>query len=251
MRSETIDVPTADGVADAYLTMPDEGVHPGVLFVMDAIGLRARIEEMADRIAARGFVVLAPNTLYRAGRAPVFPLPDLKDADNRAAFIAQVRPLIGDLTADVVAADGDAYLDALSERAAPGPVAITGYCMGGRVGWHIARSHPGRVAALASFHGGNLAVADDPESPHRSAGAFDAELYFGHADQDHSMTAEQIELLEQALEETDLTYRSELYDGAAHGWTMSDTAVYDEAATERHFEELFALLDRTIAAPAG
>ena len=39
--------------------------------------------------------------------------------------------------------------------------------------------------------------------------------------------------------------------GAAHGWTMSDTAVYDEAATERHFEELFALLDRTIAAPAG
>jgi len=115
MRSETIDVPTADGVADAYLTMPDEGVHPGVLFVMDAIGLRARIEEMADRIAARGFVVLAPNTLYRAGRAPVFPLPDLKDADNRAAFIAQVRPLIGGLTADVVAADGAAYLGALSE----------------------------------------------------------------------------------------------------------------------------------------
>jgi carboxymethylenebutenolidase len=196
-------------------------------------------------------VVLAPNTLYRAGRAPVFPLPDLKDADNRAAFIAQVRPLIGGLTADVVATDGDAYLGALSERAAPGPVAITGYCMGGRVGWHIARSHPGRVAALASFHGGNLAVADDPESPHRSVGAFDAELYFAHADQDHSMTAEQIELLERALAETDLTYRSELYDGAAHGWTMSDTAVYDEAATERHFEELFALLDRTIAAPAG
>jgi hypothetical protein len=27
---------------------------------------------------------------------------------------------------------------------------------------------------------------------------------------------------------------------------MSDTAAYDEAAAERHFTELFALLDRTI-----
>ena len=37
-----------------------------------------------------------------------------------------------------------------------------------------------------------------------------------------------------------------MYDGAAHGYTMSDTSMYDEAATERHFEELRDLLDRTL-----
>jgi carboxymethylenebutenolidase len=37
-----------------------------------------------------------------------------------------------------------------------------------------------------------------------------------------------------------------VYAGAAHGYSMSDTSAYDEAATERHFEELRALLDRTI-----
>ena len=89
MRSETIDVPTADGVADAYLTMPDEGEHPGVLLVIDAIGLRPRIQDMADRIAARGFVVLAPNTLYRGGRAPVFPLPDLTDAPTSGPLLSR------------------------------------------------------------------------------------------------------------------------------------------------------------------
>jgi carboxymethylenebutenolidase len=43
-------------------------------------------------------------------------------------------------------------------------------------------------------------------------------------------------------------YRSELYEGAVHGYTMSDTAAYDETMAERHFSELFALLDRTIGA---
>ena len=41
--------------------------HPGVLFMIDGIGLRPRIEEMADRIAAQGYVVLAPNAFYGAG----------------------------------------------------------------------------------------------------------------------------------------------------------------------------------------
>ena len=46
-----IDVETPDGVADCYLTKPDDdAAHPGVLFVIDAIGLRAQTKQMADRI---------------------------------------------------------------------------------------------------------------------------------------------------------------------------------------------------------
>src|SRR5947209_12623859 len=115
MRSSTVDIRTPDGVADAYLTRPDEGErHPGVLFLMDAFGLRPRIEEMADRIAEHGYVVLAPNLFYRAGRAPLFELPDLTDADTRAAFFAELRPLMEALTPETVNADGGAYLDALA-----------------------------------------------------------------------------------------------------------------------------------------
>ena len=78
MNGSTIDVPTPDGVADCYLTKPaGDAARPGVLFMIDAIGLRPRIEEMADRIAAEGYVVLAPNVFYRAGRAPLWETPDL------------------------------------------------------------------------------------------------------------------------------------------------------------------------------
>src|SRR5437773_9927351 len=54
----TVEVTTPDGVADAYLARPDERPHPGVLLIADAYGLRPTIAEMADRIAADGYVVL-------------------------------------------------------------------------------------------------------------------------------------------------------------------------------------------------
>jgi carboxymethylenebutenolidase len=245
MQGTMVDVKTADGVADAYLTRPDgDGEYPGVLFVIDAFGLRPRIEEMADRIAAQGYVVLAPNALYRAGRAPVLPMPDFTDPDNRAAFMKSLRPIIEQLTLDAILRDGEAYLDFLSDVAAE-PVGITGYCMGARVGWRIAAAYPERVSALGGFHGGGLAT-DAPESPHRSAGQLNAEVYFGHADQDANMNAEQIAVLNDALDRAGVRYRAEVYEGALHGYTMSDMAVYNEAACERHFTELFALLDRTL-----
>jgi carboxymethylenebutenolidase len=247
MKSSTVDVQTPDGTADAYLTRPgDDAAHPGVLLIMDAFGLRRRIEDMADRIAAHGYVVLAPNVFYRAGRAPVLPLPDFTDPDNRAGFMEKVRPLMAELTPERAASDGHAYLGFLNEQA-PGPVGITGYCMGARLGWRIAAAEGDRVAALAGFHGGGL-VTDAPDSPHRSAAALKAELYFGHADQDQSMTPEQIATLDRALDEAGVTHRTEVFEGALHGYTMSDTAVWNEAACERHFRELFALLGRTLDA---
>jgi carboxymethylenebutenolidase len=246
MRGSTLAIRTPDGVADAYLARPDERErHPGVLFVMDAYGLRPRIEQMADRIAGSGYAVLAPNVFYRAGRAPVLPFPDLGQEDARAAFFQDVRPLMNELTPPRLAADGGAYLDELA-KVADGPFAITGYCMGARLGWRIAAAHPDRVAALAGFHGGGLAT-DDPQSPHRSAGALRAEVYFGHADQDPSNSAEQIATLETALDDAGVGYRSEVYTGARHGYTMADTPAYDESACERHFTALFDLLDRTLA----
>ena len=247
MPSSTVDIATPDGAADAYLARPDDGPHPGVLFLIDAIGLRPRIEEMADHIAERGYTVLAPNVFYRAGRAPVLPLPDFSDPDNRDQFMKSLRPLMQELTPERIVSDGGAYLDYLAGVAAE-PFAITGYCMGVRLGWRIAAAYPDRIVALGGFHGGGL-VSDAPDSPHLSADQLRAELYLGHADEDANMTPEQIATLDQALEEAGVRHRSELYAGARHGYTMSDTAVYDEAATERHFNELFALLDRALTAP--
>jgi carboxymethylenebutenolidase len=246
MSAATIDVKTPDGVADSYLVRPgdDEG-HPGVLLIMDAFGLRPQIQRMADRIAGRGFVVLAPNVFYRAGRSPIVSIEGIDDPEKREAVLARVMPMVSELTTERIVADGRAYLDRLAAEGAEGPAAITGYCMGGRLGWRLAAAYPDRIAALGCFHTGGL-VSDAEDSPHRSAAKIDSELYLGFADQDRNATPEQIAALERALDEASVSYRAEVYPGALHGYTMADTPVYDEEAAERHFEELFALLDRTV-----
>lgn len=248
MPSEYVDITTPEGVANAYLTRPDgDGPHPGVLFLIDAFGLRPRIEEMADRIAAHGYTVLAPNLFYRGGRNPIpSDQGDLHDPASREKLFAAIMPLMGALTPAAVDSDGKAYLDFLA-TVADGPVGITGYCMGTRVGLRIASSYPDRVAALGGFHGGHL-VTDGPDSPHTWVDSIKAEIFFGHADNDQGNTPENIATLDAALDAAGVKHTTEVFTGAAHGYTMSDAAVYDEDAAERHFRELFALLDRTLGA---
>jgi carboxymethylenebutenolidase len=48
-------------------------------------------------------------------------------------------------------------------------IGTTGYCLGGRMSLIAAGGLGRTIAAAASFHGGRLAVAGDPSSPHLSA----------------------------------------------------------------------------------
>ncbi len=239
-----IDVETPDGVADCYLARADDDAHPGVLFVMDAFGLRQQIKDMADRIAAHGYIVLAPNIFYRAGRAPIWPEVNFANPDDRAEFFKTLHPISSALTPAAMGSDGGAYLAKLAEFT-QGKVGLTGYCMGGRHGWQIAASYPERVAAFGGFHTGQM-VTDASDSPHLRAPEVKATVYWGHADNDQSMTPENIATLNLAMDDAGISYTTEVYPGAPHGYTMADHAAYQEAGAERHFEALFDLLGRTL-----
>ncbi|MGW4198310.1 dienelactone hydrolase family protein [Streptomyces sp. NPDC005004] len=247
VEGTNVEIPTKDGVADAYLVHPADGrPHPGVLFYQDAYGLRPRLREMADRLAAEGYTVLVPNVFYRSGRAPVVELPEFIDPGADPSIWQRLGPLVGSLTPEQAERDADAFLDrmATDPLVADGPVALVGYCMGARLVLRTAATHPDRVAAGAGFHGGNLAT-EEPDSPHLGADDITAELYFGHADQDHSLPREQIDRLDDALTRAGVRHTAEVYPGATHGYTQSDTSAYDEEAAERHWRALLDLLRRT------
>jgi carboxymethylenebutenolidase len=247
VQGTAVDIPTEDGTADAYLAHPDDGAaHPAVLVFMDAFGLRPQLRSMADRLAGEGYTVLVPNVFHRAGRAPLFDLPEFIDPGARPEIFERIMPVMRSLTDDLAMRDAGAYLRWLAESplAADGPVALTGYCMGARLSLLTAGTHPERVAAAAGFHGGRLAT-EMPGSPHLVAGRVTAELYFGHADQDPSLPTEQIERLEKALTAAGVRHRCEVYSGAPHGFTQADTASYHEEGDRRHWAALLDLLRRT------
>ncbi|GAA2693823.1 dienelactone hydrolase family protein [Actinoplanes palleronii] len=246
MQQTSIDVPAADGLSDAYFVKPDgPGPYPGILMFMDAFGVRPRLREMADRVAERGYAVLLPNLFYRSQRSPIVDPAVLTDEKERGAAFAKLGPMMQELTPERVVADATAYLDFLAAQdgVAAGPAGIFGYCMGGMNALRVISALPDRVSVLGSFHAGRV-VGDQPDSPHRGVGSITGEVYFGHADNDSSMTPEQIAELEAALADAGVKYTSEVYEGAPHGFTMSDTAMHHPEGEQRHWAALFALLDR-------
>src|SRR5699024_3921198 len=107
--------------------------------------------------------------------------------------------------------------------------ATIGYCMGGALALRAASRFPDEVAAVGMFHAGKI-VTDADDSPHLSIPGVRAEVLARFADNDASMPPEDIATVEQALTTAGIPHSTGVYDGAAHGYTMADTSMYDETA---------------------
>ncbi len=226
-------ISTADGSCPVTLAVPDgPGPWPGVVQFPDAAGARPTMTEMAEQLAAFGYVVLVPDVYYRnPGWGPF----DLNTVFGDQEQRRQLFGLMGSLTPERVSSDARAFFDYLSARpeVRGDRFGTTGYCMGGRMSLTVAGRVPDRVAAAMSFHGGRLAT-DEPDSPHLLAGNIRAFVYVGAARDDQSYTAEQSEVLDTALTAAGVAHTIEWYP-ALHGFAVPDHAeVYDEACAQRH-----------------
>ncbi len=242
-----VQIPTPDGVSPGTLHVPDgaAGPWPGVLIFPDAGGARETIRQMGDRLAGLGYVALIPDIYYRAGDWAPFDVDTLfTDPDERA----RMGTLVGALSNDRIIADAGAYAQFLLARPEVSGAAIgtTGYCLGGRMSMVAAGGLGGTVAAAASFHGGRLAVADDPSSPHLAAGRITATVYVAGAQDDNSFTPEQADLLRGALADAGVEHTVEFYP-AHHGFAVPDNGTYDAAAAERHWDALGRLYGSRLA----
>lgn len=240
--SESVRITTNDGECPATVFTPSEGAGPwpAVIFYMDGLGIRPALDDMGQRLADAGFVVLLPDLFYRAGSYEPLDAKVVFASDDPRAVIA---PLMSSTDSRRAAEDTAAFLDYLDSRSdVAGPkVGTTGYCMGGGMSLTAAGTYPDRIAAAASFHGGGLAN-DSDISPHLLADQIAGHVYIAAADQDGSYPPAVAARLCEALMTASVDFRHDLYVGAKHGWTMPDFPVYDEAAAERHWRELVSML---------
>ncbi len=198
---------------------------------------------MADRIAGWGYVVLAPNVFYRSGTADeTSPRNDLRQPGAREAFFGEAAPRMDALTSELSRADTANYIAALQELSGASSVAVNGYCMGVRLALRAAGDHPDVVRVATGFHGGAL-VTDAADSPHLSLRSARAAVMLRHGDDDPSMPPAAMAEIDRISRVAGVELSQDVYAGAPHGYSMSDTSMYDEAAAERHFGELRRWLD--------
>ena len=243
MPTKTLHIPTADGPADAFAAFPDAGGRrPGVLMYPDGFGIRPALRQMAVELAGHGYYVLVPNIFHRHGPAPLIELPEHIGDEVRPAIFARLMPMIKAHTAERARDDAGAYLRFLTTQpeVSAGPVAVTGYCIGGLMAVRTAAAHPAQVAAVAGFHA--PVGADGPEV----LAGLTATVHFGHAAGD--MTPGALTDLNETLDAAGVSYTSEIYPGTVHGFTMSDTDAFDPAALRHHWDRLLSLLASSLTA---
>jgi carboxymethylenebutenolidase len=244
MPTEKISLQTTEGTCPACVISPaGEGPWPAVIFYGDAGGMRPAMLDMATRLAVAGYLVLLPDLYYRFGPyAPLVP---------EEVFKGDVGAILGPLMATTgtgkMAGDTAAFVACLDTRkdVAGSKMGAVGFCMGGGLAIAAAAALPERFAAVASFHGGNLAT-DMPGSPHLLVPGLTAETYIAAADNDTTYPPAMAARFEDALKKAGVQYRAETYSGALHGWMVPDFPVYDAAAADRGWQAMLALFDRKL-----
>lgn len=234
-----VEIPTRDGVSKGTLHVPDgAGPWPGVLIYVDVFGTRDTLLPVGDQLASMGYVALLPDIYYRDEWAPF----DVRTVFTEDKERGRLFSLAGSLTNERVAADAGGYADFLLARPeVRGPViGAHGYCMGGRLALVAAGALGDKLAAVAAFHAGRIAVPDDPSSPHLAADQMRAAVFVAGAAEDNGFTEEHATLLRDTLNAAGLPNTVEIWPGR-HGFTVPDMPVYDSALTARHWDVLAAL----------
>jgi carboxymethylenebutenolidase len=242
MIEKEVVVTTKHGAMPTFAARPDgPGQFPGIIFYMDAPGIREELRNMARRIAKHGYFCLLPDMYYRLGTCR-FDIPRRDDGMSaviRAAMNHLTNARVVDDTAALLA-----YFDA-NEEAKPGHIGCVGHCMSGQYITTVSAHFPHRIAAAASLYGVGI-ITDKEDSPHLLLDKSKGELYYAFAETDQSVPAHIPGELKKALDKADVRHELKVFPGTHHGFCFPERAVYDTLAAEETWSKIFAMWDRCL-----
>lgn len=212
-----------------YLAVPDgAGPFPGLLLVHEWSGLKERVRQVADAMAAEGYVALAVDLFHgQTGN----------NATENRALTGQVGENPAEMIANLDAAA--AYLRARSD--VTGKVAAMGWCFGGGIALSYGlggEHHQG----TAIFYGRLLA---DPDS----LATLTHEVYGTFAELDRGISPQAVDEFVKALEQAGIENDVHVYDHVDHGFWLrvdQDPEVRSGPALDA-WTRLKAYLQRTLS----
>jgi carboxymethylenebutenolidase len=205
----------------AYLAVPDSGTGPGVLVLHAWWGLTPVFTDVCDRLAAAGFVALAPS-LFPGGAtaATIAEAEALRDAHDEEAVAEPVM---------LAAAEQLHALPAVTGA----QIGVIGFSLGAYWALHLSQVRPDDVSAVVTIYG-----TDDGD--YRAARA----AYLGHfAEHDDYESLEVVRALDAKIRAAGREVTFHIYPGAGHWFVEPNRPdVYDAAAAELVWERTLTFL---------
>ena len=234
-----IDLPDHD--LTAYRAEPSGPPRGAVVVIQEIWGLADHIKDVADRVAAQGYLAVAPDLLAHVGLTPevgaeIFAL--VHSADERERLAAQPRmraattparqPGFAAWAVPALVGVVDAVVD---EPGIEGRVAVMGFCFGGTYAYALAAADP-RVRGAVPFYG------HFPE--HADPATITCPVHAFYGEDDRGIT-DGVPDLEARMAAAGVDFTARVYHGVGH-------AFFNDTAPSRYNADVAAdAWDRTLA----
>jgi carboxymethylenebutenolidase len=235
---EYVPLKHGDRTVQAFVVYPEvKQKAPVVVLIHEIFGLSNWAKEMADELAAQGFIVIAPDLLTGFG-------PGGGGSSEFPSQEATIKAVSG-LDPEVVSADLDAAADYGKHLpASDGKVAVVGFCWGGGKSFAFA-AHRRDLSAAFVFYGPGPADVSTITAP----------VYGFYAGNDARIGAT-VPATVAAMKAAGKKYEPVTYDGAGHGFMRAgedptDTVPGNRTAREQGFGRLVKLLNEMKGAQAA
>ena len=228
ISTTTIRLRTSDGEMKCHQAQPrGQGKFPAVMVIMEAFGLNDHIKDVTERIAAEGYVTIAPDLYYRES-------PNVVGYDQLQEAIG----LMQRLDAEKVVVDLQSIIAHLkSQNFVNGDrIGITGFCMGGTIAFVAACKFPTEIKAAVPFYGGSIAD-DSPTAPLSAAGHLQAPILCFFGEKDPYISLSQVQRIEDTLRTLGKSHEIKVYAGADHGFFCDERASYHPEAARDAWEK--------------
>lgn len=235
---EYVPIKHGDRTVQAFVVYPEVSAKaPVIVMIHEIFGLSDWAKEMADELAAQGYIVIAPDLLSGAG----------PNGGGTDAFSGQdqVTRAVSGLSADQVTADLDAAADFGKKLpSANGKLFVAGFCWGGGKSFAFA-THRHDLSAAFVFYG--------PPPPDADLKNITAPVYGFYAGNDARISAT-VPATTTAMKAAGKTYEPVIYDGAGHGFMRAgqapDANDANKKAWDDGFKRMVSLLGTASAANA-
>jgi carboxymethylenebutenolidase len=238
MHTQTVTLETADGPMHAYRAAPDgEDRRPALLVIQEAFGVNPHIRHVCDRLAAHGYVALAPELFHRTGHGVELGYTDM----------SLVMPHFTKLTNAGIAMDIDAGLSALRSdpQVAPERIGVIGFCVGGFATF-LAAEHTD-AKAFVSFYGGGIVherpnIALTPLLGDADRITRPILLLFGG--QDRSIPPEDISAIGETLTAVGAAHTIVTLPDGGHGFACDERASYHQPSSDEAWRVTYDWLSK-------
>ena len=231
----------------AYLACPTKpGAHAAVIVGMELFGVTRHIRNVTDRVAALGYLAIAPDFYHRAESGVELAYDQ---AGRNKGF-----ELLHQLSREDALQDVQATLRFLRQRPdCQGQVGFLGFSVGGHIGYLAATQLD--LAASAIYYAGWLTNTDielsQPEptltlTPGMAKKG--GRLMYFVGEHDFLIPAGQREAIASALEQAAVDHEMIVYPGVSHGFFCDERDGYDPVAHDDAWARTRSLFETALRA---